>query len=319
MTQPFIEISELSKTFYIRRKALSAIRNISFSISAGETFGLVGESGCGKSTLGRTILRIYDPTSGSIRFQGRDITHLNSRKMKEFRREMQMIFQDPFASLNPRMTISDIIAEPLVVHRIGSSEERKKRILQLLDLVNLPQNCIHRFPHEFSGGQRQRIGIARALALDPKFIVCDEPLSSLDASIQAQIANLLISLQKDLKLTYLFIAHDLAMVQMLSKKIAVMYLGEFIESGSVDEIFQNPLHPYTKILLASVPFRDPIKERNRTQITLAGDLPSIAHLPKGCLFCNRCPKAKPICFSQKPPLQEIKKGHQVACLFASAY
>ncbi|MBF8264015.1 MAG: ykfD [Parachlamydiales bacterium] len=313
MNQPLIQADRIVKTFALKNCRLTAIRNVSFSIYPGQTLGLVGESGCGKSTLARTLLRLYDPTSGSIIFRGQDITHLGPQKMKAVRRQMQMIFQDPFASLNPRMTVQDIIAEPLQVHRIGNKEEQNKRLAHLLDLVNLPSTCGGRFPHEFSGGQRQRIGIARALALNPEFIVCDEPISALDVSIQAQIANLLLALQKNLNLTYLFIAHDLAMVKVLATHVAVMYLGEFIEIGPVQEIFSHPCHPYTQILLASIPLHDPIQESRRTQIFLQGEPPSPTHPPKGCSFCHRCPRAMPVCFQEKPILITVGKEHQAAC------
>ena len=311
-----IQVERLSKTFIVHRQKLRAVDNVSFSIDPGQTFGLVGESGCGKSTLGRTLLMLYEPTDGSIFFHGENITHAANGKMKWIRRRMQMIFQDPFASLNPRMTVGDIISEPLDVHEIGTFQEKKSHVLKLLDLVNLPQNSISRFPHEFSGGQRQRIGIARALALQPEFIVCDEPVSALDVSIQAQIANLLLTLQKEFHLTYLFIAHDLAMIKVLASLIAIMYLGSFVEMGPVDQIYSNPLHPYTQILLASVPHHDPMKERNRKKILLSGEPPSPFHPPKGCNFCHRCPKAMPICFEKKPILKEINPGHSVACHFS---
>jgi oligopeptide/dipeptide ABC transporter ATP-binding protein len=325
---PLIQTEDLVKTFTVGRRKLTALQGVSLSIFPGETMGLVGESGCGKSTLGRTLLRLYEPTSGRILFKGLDISKMGPRQMKGVRRQMQMIFQDPFASLNPRMTVGDIISEPLDVHQIGTTEERQKCVAELLDLVNLPKTCAGRFPHEFSGGQRQRIGIARALALHPEFIVCDEPISALDVSIQAQIANLLLSLQKELNLTYLFIAHDLAMVKVLAKVLAVMYLGEFVETGSVEEIYADPRHPYTQILLASVPLHDPVEERKRVQIFLHGEPPSPLDPPKGCPFCTRCPKAKSICFEQKPELQDVKRSqldgrlpqeavfHKAACFFA---
>ena len=311
-----IQAEHIVKTFTVNRKSLIALRKVNFSIFPGQTLGLVGESGCGKSTLGRTLLRLYEPTEGRILFRGQDITHLPRAHLKDVRRHMQMIFQDPFASLNPRMTVGDIISEPLDVHKIGTPAERTKQVAELLDLVNLPKNCTGRFPHEFSGGQRQRIGIARALALHPEFVICDEPISALDISIQAQIANLLLALQKELNLTYLFIAHDLAMVKVLSSQVAVMYLGEFVEMGPVEAIYANPRHPYTQILLASIPLHDPIQEKKRTQIFLNGEPPSPLDPPKGCSFCTRCPQAKPICFEQKPILKDVGEKHQAACFFS---
>jgi oligopeptide/dipeptide ABC transporter ATP-binding protein len=315
MTHPLIQVNQLSKSFSVNRRSINAVRNLSFSIEPGQTLGLVGESGCGKSTLGRLLLRLYEPTSGTILFRGQDITHYSDNMMKEVRRHMQMIFQDPFASLNPRMTVEGIISEPLIVHSINNPGEQKKLVADLLDLVNLPKNCLGRFPHEFSGGQRQRIGIARALALHPELIVCDEPISSLDVSIQAQIANLLLSLQKELHLTYLFIAHDLAMVKVLSNRVAVMYLGEFVEIGPVSELYAHPRHPYTQILLSSIPLHDPVRERTRTQTILHGEPPSLMNSPQGCPFCSRCPQAQPICLKQKPSLKEVGPSHLAACLF----
>jgi peptide/nickel transport system ATP-binding protein len=312
---PLIRVENLSKTFTLSKgKKCLAVRNVSFRIHPGETLGLVGESGCGKSTLGRTILKLYEPTQGRIFLEDKEITHWSEREMKSARREMQMIFQDPFTSLNPRMTVGDILMEPLEVHGLP----HQNRLFDLLDLVNLPKTSISRFPHEFSGGQRQRIGIARAIALNPKFIVCDEPISALDVSIQAQIANLLMELQRELGLTYLFIAHDLTMVKYLSSHVAVMYLGELIESGSREEIYRRPLHPYTQILLSSIPLEDPKEERKRTPVVLHGEVPSPFNPPKGCAFCTRCPKAQPICFEEKPELKEMRPGHSAACFFAEA-
>lgn len=308
---PLLETKNLTKIYTVHRKQLIALRSINLSIERGKTFGLVGESGCGKSTLGKTILRLTEPTSGTILFKGQDITQFTNQKMKRLRKSMQMIFQDPFASLNPRMTVESIISEPLVIHEILSKDERRKRVLELLDLVNLPQNALSRFPHEFSGGQRQRIGIARALTLNPEFIVCDEPISALDISIQAQIVNLLLSLQKELQLTYLFIAHDLAMVKILSSHIAVMYLGEFVEMGPADAIFHHPVHPYTQILISSISRND--KSDQAKPMILQGEPPSPFSPPKGCAFCTRCPSAKTICFEQKPLLQKNENEHFVAC------
>ncbi len=311
MLLPLIRAEKLSKTFTVGKRSLTALKPTSFSIYPGQTLGIVGESGCGKSTLGRTLLRLYEPSAGKIFFHGQDLTKLSLSQMKPMRRHLQMIFQDPFSSLNPRMTVRDIIGEPLVIHEPGQNHQ--KRIQELLDLVNLPQNAAGRFPHEFSGGQRQRIGIARALALSPEFIVCDEPISALDVSIQAQIANLLLKLQKELNLTYLFIAHDLSMVKVLASRIAVMYHGEFVETGPAEELFSNPRHPYTKMLIASIPLHNPAEEKKRTQVFLKGEPPSPFDPPKGCAFSSRCPMAKAICFQQKPELRENAPGHHSAC------
>jgi len=315
MNQPLIQVNQLTKSFLVNRQTLTAVRNVCFSIESGQTLGLVGESGCGKSTLGRILLRLYEPDNGNIIFRGEEITHFSGKKLKEMRRHMQMIFQDPFASLNPRMTVEAIISEPLIVNGRGGTREQKKACAELLDLVNLPQNALGRFPHEFSGGQRQRIGIARALALHPELIIYDEPISALDVSIQAQIVNLLLSLQRELKLTYLFIAHDLAMVKVLSNRVAVMYLGEFVEIGDVDELYAHPSHPYTQILLSSIPCHDPIEERKRPPVILHGEPPSPLNPPKGCIFCTRCPKATNACWEQKPELKKIGRDHFAACLF----
>lgn len=301
---PLLHVDKLEKSFRVGKQVLQALKPTTFSIHAGETLALVGESGCGKSTLGRTLLRLYEPTGGKVFFRGCEVTALSSCALKAMRRHMQIVFQDPYSSLNPRMTVGDIIQEPLEVHQRGQSH--RKRVLELLDLVNLPQSCIGRFPHEFSGGQRQRIGIARALALSPEFIVCDEPISALDVSIQAQIANLLLSLQKELNLTYLFIAHDLAMVKVLAARVAVMYLGEIVEIGPADQILLNPQHPYTQLLLAS---------SAQSPTPIISEPPSPLKPSKGCPFSSRCPKAGPLCSQQKPSLKEIAPGHSAACLF----
>ena len=309
-----IQTIHLVKEFTVGRRPLVALRDINFSIFRGQTLGLVGESGCGKSTLGRTLLRLYEPSEGRILFRGQDITHLPHARLKEVRREMQMIFQDPYASLNPRMTVGDIISEPLDVHRIGPSSERTQRVAELLDLVNLPKSCSGRFPHEFSGGQRQRIGIARALALRPEFIICDEPISALDISIQAQIANLLLALQKELNLTYLFIAHDLSVVKHISDRIAVMYLGKIVELGPAVVVIERPLHPYTRALVSAIPTPNPDTERTRQRIVLPGDPPSPLNPPAGCAFHPRCPFVQEKCKGAAPALILAEPNREVACV-----
>lgn len=318
MSSNLVEIRNLKKYFNIGKgETLKAVNDISLDIKQGETLGVVGESGCGKSTAGRTILRLYEPTAGSVHFNGTDIYKLSGSKMKALRREMQMIFQDPYASLNPRMTISDIIGEALDVHKlVGSKAERKRRIEELLDLVGLNPDHATRYPHEFSGGQRQRIGIARALAVDPKFIICDEPISALDVSIQAQVVNLLQELQRKMGLTYMFIAHDLSMVKHISDRVAVMYLGKIVEIAESNELYSNPTHPYTKALLSAIPIPDPEIEANRERIVLSGDLPSPVNPPSGCQFRTRCPLAAEKCIHVEPPLVETRPGHWAACHFA---
>jgi oligopeptide/dipeptide ABC transporter ATP-binding protein len=318
MSRNLIEIRNLKKYFNIGKgQSLKAVNDISLDIKQGETLGVVGESGCGKSTAGRTILRLYEPTEGSVNFNGTNIYSLSGSKMKALRREMQMIFQDPYASLNPRMTISDIIGEALDVHKlVHSKAERKRRIEDLLDLVGLNPDHVTRYPHEFSGGQRQRIGIARALAVDPKFIICDEPISALDVSIQAQVVNLLQELQSKMGLTYLFIAHDLSMVKHISDRVAVMYLGKVVEIAESGELYANPSHPYTKALLSAIPIPDPEVEAARERIVLKGDLPSPVNPPSGCHFRTRCPLASEKCAAVEPPLVETRPGHWTACHFA---
>ncbi|HEU4449550.1 MAG TPA: ABC transporter ATP-binding protein [Gaiellaceae bacterium] len=296
---------------------IRAVDDVSFSIERGETLGLVGESGCGKSTVGRAILRLYEPTEGRIVFDGQDITHLSERELRPLRRRMQMVFQDPFASLNPRHSVGRIVGEPLRVHGIARRRTAGKRVRELLEIVGLPGDAASRYPHEFSGGQRQRIGLARSLALNPDFIVCDEPVSALDVSIQAQIVNLLESLQRDFDLTYLFIAHDLAVVRHISDRIAVMYLGSIVEVSPADELYANPLHPYTISLLSAVPIPDPEVERERETILLAGDLPSPANPPHACRFHTRCPYVQETrCREDVPPLRTLGSGHTVACHWA---
>jgi oligopeptide transport system ATP-binding protein len=290
-----------------------AVDGISFEIHSGETFGLVGESGCGKSTAGRTILQLYRPTAGHVFFADSDLVALKGEDLRRMRQRMQMIFQDPYASLNPRMTIREIVGEPLVVHDIAKSKQIDERVNQLLDLVRLNPGFASRYPHEFSGGQRQRIGIARALALDPEFIVCDEPISALDVSIQAQVINLLEDLQHKLGLTYLFIAHDLSMVRHISDRVAVMYLGILAELASREELYEHPQHPYTQALLSAVPVPDPFVEEKRKRIILEGDVPSPVNPPSGCRFRTRCPLAEKICAEQVPAWREIALDHWVAC------
>ena len=293
---------------------IKAVDDISFQVRRGETLGLVGESGCGKSTTGRAILQLYRPTDGQVLFKGEDLTNLKGEVLRRKRREMQMIFQDPYASLNPRMTVGGIISEPLEVHNIfATRKERQERVQELLRVVGLNPYFVNRYPHEFSGGQRQRIGVARALAVNPEFIVCDEPISALDVSIQAQIINLLQDLQSEFGLTYLFIAHDLSVVRHISDRIVVMYLGKLGELADQAELYANPLHPYTQALLGAVPIPDPVIEEKRQRIILEGDVPSPADPPKGCNFSTRCPKVMDICHQEDPEFKDLGDGHWVAC------
>ena len=309
-----LEVKNLKKYFKIDSKTwLKAVDDVSFGIEEGETLGLVGESGCGKSTLGRTIIGLYPPTDGSILFEGRDITHLTAKEKVALTKKMQIIYQDPYACLDPRMTVADIIAEGLDIHGICKGEQRRKRIYELLRLVGMNEEHANRFPHEFSGGQRQRIGIARALAIDPKFIICDEPISALDVSIQAQVVNLLEDLQKQLGLTYLFIAHDISMVAHISDRIAVMYLGAMAELAPSKDIMESPLHPYTKALLSAVPFADPDASRARNRIKLTGDVPSPMSAQTGCKFASRCSQCTKACREKAPTLREVRPGHFVSC------
>jgi len=293
--------------------AVKAVDGLNFDIFRGETLGLVGESGCGKTTTGRSVLQLYRPTAGSVLFQGQELTKLKGDKLRRMRRQMQMIFQDPYASLNPRMTVGDIIGEPLQVHDILKGQARRDRVQDLLRTVGLNPYFVNRYPHEFSGGQRQRIGVARALAVQPEFIVCDEPISALDVSIQAQIINLLEDLQAKFNLTYLFIAHDLSVVRHISDRIAVMYLGKIAELTGRKELYDNPLHPYTRALLSAVPIPDPLVEEQRRRMVLEGDVPSPAHPPAGCNFHTRCPLAMDICSQQEPDFRDVGGGHWVAC------
>jgi len=321
---PLLRVEKLTKHFPITRGliiqkqvgAVQAVDDLSFEIHQGETLGMVGESGCGKSTTGRAILQLHKPTSGKVYYQDTELTTATPQTMQKMRRNMQIIFQDPYASLNPRMTVGNIIAEPLEVHKIGTPEERLERVQDLLKLVGLNPYFVNRYPHEFSGGQRQRIGVARALALEPKFIVCDEPISALDVSIQAQVVNLLEKLQDELGLTYLFIAHDLSMVRHISDRISVMYLGKMVELASRKDLYENPLHPYTKALLSAVPVPDPVKESKRQRMILEGDVPSPINPPSGCRFHTRCPIAEDICKQEVPEWREFSTGHWVACHLA---
>lgn len=310
-----LDVQRLKKYFNVGRgMKLRAVDDVSFYIDQGETFGLVGESGCGKSTLGRTIIRLYDVTDGKVFYKGREIHKQNRKQMRQFHREMQMIFQDPYASLNPRMTVEDIIAEGIDIHRLAShSSERRERVQELLATVGLNAEHASRFPHEFSGGQRQRIGIARALAVEPEFIIADEPISALDVSIQAQVVNLLRQLQHEKGLTYLFIAHDLSMVKHISDRVGVMYLGNLVEVAKSNDLYADPLHPYTQALLSAIPIPDPHLEKKRERIILEGDVPSPINPPSGCRFRTRCPHAMSICAEATPAWKEIKPNHWAAC------
>ena len=296
---------------------VKAVDDISFEVFKGETLGLIGESGCGKSTTGRTILQLYRPTSGEVIFEGTNLAELKEDALRKIRRRVQMIFQDPYSSLNPRTTVHNIISEPLKIHNIATGKECLERVKDLLDKVGLNTKFADRYPHEFSGGQRQRIAIARALALNPEFIVCDEPISALDVSIQAQIINLLEQLQDELGLTYVFIAHDMSMVRHISSRVAVMYLGKIVELTDRDQLYKNPSHPYTKALLSAVPIHDPIVEEKRSRIILEGDVPSPANPPKGCNFNTRCPVAEKQCFEEEPIFREVSPGSWCACHLVS--
>jgi oligopeptide/dipeptide ABC transporter ATP-binding protein len=322
---PLVELEKLKVYFPIKSGIvldrhvgdIRAVDDVSLTIRRGETVGLVGESGCGKSTVGRTILRLYKPTAGRIIFDGQDISRLGENELRPLRRRMQMVFQDPFASLNPRHSVGRIVGEPLRSHGLATKREARAQVQDLLRIVGLPPDAAGRYPHEFSGGQRQRIGLARAIALNPDFIVADEPVSALDVSIQAQIINLLEQLQEEFELTYLFIAHDLSVVRHISDRIAVMYLGWIVEVSPADELYDNPLHPYTISLLSAVPIPDPVVERQREPILLAGDLPSPANPPPACRFHTRCPFIQPTrCRDEIPPLRKLADGHEVACHWA---
>lgn len=323
-----LEVSHLSKTFATNASLIgklssgqvSAVDDVSFAIKPGETLGLVGESGCGKTTTGRCIMRLVEPSSGEVTFEGRNIKDMKRSELKAFRKEMQFIFQDPYASLNPRMTIGEIVSEPFVIHGLlPNKAERMNRVKELLELVGLNPEYVNRYPHEFSGGQRQRVGIARAFALNPKLIICDEPVSALDVSIQAQVLNLLKDLQQQFNTAYLFIAHDLSVVQHISDRVAVMYLGNLVEISDWKGLYSTPYHPYTQSLLSAVPVADPDIQRARKRIILPGDPPSPINPPSGCRFHTRCPIAQEICKQEKPALKEVAPGHQCACHFAKAF
>ncbi len=304
----------VNKGFFKREtKFVKAVDNISFSINRGETFGLVGESGCGKSTTGRTIIRLYDVTDGEVVFDGVELGSIDESQLKPYRKKMQMIFQDPYASLNSRMTVGDIIGEPIEIHKLARGKKRQEIIYDLLEKVGLDKEHANRYPHEFSGGQRQRIGIARALAVEPDFIICDEPISALDVSIQAQVVNMLEDLQKEMGLTYLFIAHDLSMVKHISDRIGVMYLGKLVEVADSNELYKNPTHPYTQALLSAIPIPDPEVTRAKQREILEGDVPSPINPPSGCRFRTRCKHAMPKCAEIEPELKDIGNGHMVAC------
>lgn len=310
-----LEIKGLTKHFEVSKgKILQAVNDVTFHVNKGETFGLVGESGCGKTTIGRTIMGLYDKTSGDVRYDGGDIHALDQKEKFAFFKKMQMIFQDPYASLNPRSTVQEVISEPMDIHSLyKNKKEEMNRVYQLLEEVGLNRDHASRYPHEFSGGQRQRIGIARALALEPDFIIADEPISALDVSVQAQVVNLLKKLQEEKNLTYLFIAHDLSMVKQISDRIGVMYLGNLVELTASEHLYKNPLHPYTQALLSAIPIPDPDIEEQRERIILDGDLPSPIDPPSGCVFRTRCPMAMEVCSRKKPVWREVEKDHYVAC------
>lgn len=318
---PLLSVKNLEKHYKVssafgKGSTVRAVDGITFDLQSGKTLGLVGESGCGKSTAGRTVLNLESPTAGEVLFEGTNIAHLSSESMRALRRDMQIIFQDPYASLNGRMRVQQILSEPYEIHRLYSGQQLKERIKQLLDTVGLPESSLTKHPHEFSGGQRQRIGIARAIALNPKFVVCDEPVSALDVSVQAQIINLFRRLQRELGLTYLFISHDLSIIRLISERVAVMYLGKLVELGETRDIFSLPLHPYTKTLISAIPRPDPKSQRMRRRIIPQGELPSPANPPTGCRFHTRCPFAEEKCKNEVPEWREVKQNHWVACHFA---
>ncbi len=318
MSEPLLEVKHLCKYFNTSGGVLHAVDDVSFAIEKGKTLGVVGESGCGKSTTGRAILRLHEPTSGEVLFEGNDITKYSMKQMREMRKDMQIVFQDPFASLNPRKTVSEIIAEPFRLHRtLTNKTEREGRVLELMETVGLAARLVNSYPHELDGGRRQRIGIARALAMNPKFVVCDEPVSALDVSIQAQILNLLKQLQEERGLTYIFITHDLSVVNYFSDEIVVMYLGKIVEYTSAEQLFAHPVHPYTKALLSAIPV--PRVDAKKERILLKGEITSPINPKPGCRFAPRCEYAKPECFEKSPELRETEKGHKVSCHFAEQF
>lgn len=321
--ETILEVRDLKQHFPIRRGVFQrvvghvrAVDGVTFSVKRGETLGLVGESGCGKTTTGRSILQVYKPTAGEVVFDGQDLTKLPSRDLRKLRHKMQMIFQDPYSSLDPRLTVEEIVGEGMRANGVRNREVIRKRVKELMARVNLSPDYIDRYAHEFSGGQRQRIGVARALAVEPELIICDEPISALDVSVQAQVVNLLMDLQEDFNLTYIFIAHDLSMVKHISDRVAVMYLGNLVELADKRVLFDNPLHPYTQVLMSAVPVPDPVVEKERQRIVLEGGVPSPINPPSGCYFHPRCPMAKAICAQKKPQWREVEEDHWVACHFA---
>lgn len=317
LPKPLLEVNGLKKYFPVKNPMgkleaqVKAVNDVSFRLYEGQTFGLVGESGCGKSTIGRTLLRLIDPTEGQALYQNKDIFQLSGKELRDMRQQLQMVFQDPYSSLNPRKRIGSTVEEPLTIHQIGTKAERSERVMEILDKVGLRPDHYYRYPHEFSGGQRQRIGLARALIVNPKVVICDEPVSALDVSIQSQIINLLRRLQEELKLTYLFIAHDISVIRHISDRIGVMYLGKMVEEASTESLFANPLHPYTQALLSSVPLPKP--QANRERIILRGEIPSPMNPPSGCIFHTRCLYAMDICKNEIPESREIATGHFVSC------